>query len=119
MREHPSKRTLDELEQMIKDIRYFLDHPRIQQNRWVAKGTTWIPILERTREELRSEIEHYAVIADAYQSIWSMLHRVGLKIHQRDRTTWAYSWNDTALVGAFASRTEALEAALHEKINAH
>ena len=59
MREHPNKRTLDELEQMIKDIQYFLDHPRTQQNRWVAKGTTWIPLLKHIREELRSEVEYY------------------------------------------------------------
>jgi len=119
MLEHPRTRTLDELDQMMKDIQYFLDRPRTQQKRWVAKGATWIPIIERTKKELHSEVEHYAVIADAYQSIWSMFRRLGLEIHQRDRTTWAYSWHGTALIGAFASRTEALETALRDKLSGH
>lgn len=115
--EHPSKRTLEDLDLILKDIRYFLDHPRIQQNRWVSKGHTWLPILERTKEDLRSEIEHYDIIADAYQSIWLMLRRLGLEIHQRDRTTWAYSWDGTTPTGAFSSRVEALEAALRERLH--
>ncbi len=64
MLEHPSTRTLDELDQMMKDIQYFLDRPRTQQKRWVEKGATWIPIIERTKKELHSEVEHYAVIGD-------------------------------------------------------
>jgi hypothetical protein len=114
--EHPSKRTLEDLDAMIEDIQYFLDHPRTQQNRWVAKGHTWLPILERTKEDLQSEIEHYDIIADAYQSIWMMLHRLGLQLYQRDRTTWAYSRHGTTPKGAFSSRIEALEAALRERL---
>nr|WP_139088723.1 hypothetical protein [Oscillochloris trichoides] len=117
MPEHPSKRTLADLETMIKDIQYFLDHPRTQQNRWVAKGQSWIPILEHAKEDLQSEIEHYDIILEAYQATWIVLRNLGLELKQRDRTTWAYSWNGASLVGAFTSRAEALEAALRARLS--
>jgi hypothetical protein len=116
MAEHPSKRTLEGLETMIQEIQYFLDHPRTQQNRWVAKGHTWIPVLRHAKEDLQTEIDHYDIMIEAYQAIWTALKAVGLEIKQRDRTTWAYTWNGAPLVGVYASRAEALEAALRERV---
>src|SRR5437870_1579091 len=116
MPDHPAARTIAELEKMLIEIQYFLDHPRTQQNQWVAKGHTWKPILQQAKAELQTEADHYNLVAEAYQSVWEMLQRLGLEIRQRDRTAWAYSWQGASLIGAFPSRVQALEAALRERI---
>jgi hypothetical protein len=116
MPEHPAARTIADVDTILSEIQYFLDHPRTQQNQWVAKGQTWKPILQQVKADLQAESEHYTIIAEAYQAIWMALQHVGLEIHQRDRTTWAYRWHGMSLIGAFPSRAQALEAALRERI---
>ena len=40
------------LRRVIEEIRYLVDHPRIQQRTWVASGKTWLPVLEIVYGEL-------------------------------------------------------------------
>src|SRR5262245_8296124 len=117
MPEHPASRTIADLDKALSEIQYFLDHPRTQQNQWVAKGQTWKPILQQAKADLQAESDHYNFVAEAYQAVWDTLQRLGLEIRQRDRTTWAYSWHGASLVGAFPSRAQALEAALRERLS--
>ncbi len=116
MPDHPATRTITGLDTMLAEIQFFLDHPRTQQNQWVAKGRIWKPVLEQAKMDLAAEAEHYSLLSEAYQAVWEVLRHLGLEIHQRDRTTWAYTWHGAPLVGAFASRAQALEAALRERM---
>lgn len=116
MPEHPASRTIRDLDKTLSEIQYFLDHPRTQQNQWVAKGQKWKPILEQAKADLQAESEHYYFVVEAYQTVWDTLQRLGLEIRQRDRATWAYSWHGAALIGAFPSRSKALEAALRARL---
>lgn len=118
MPEHPASRTIADLNKMLAEIQYFLDHPRTQQNQWVAKGHTWKPVLEQAKADLSTEAEHYNLLAEAYQAVWITLQHLGLELRQRDRTSWAYSWHGAPLVGAFPSRAHALDAALRERLPA-
>ncbi|MBK9746005.1 MAG: hypothetical protein IPO91_04425 [Chloroflexi bacterium] len=45
------------LERIIQEIRYLVDHPRIQQRTWVASGKTWLPLLQIIHGELTGHSE--------------------------------------------------------------
>jgi len=40
----------DQLSEIIEQIEYFIEHPRIQQKRWVARGKEWLPTLRHARD---------------------------------------------------------------------
>jgi hypothetical protein len=52
----PNARTVAALQKMIIEIQYLVDHPRMQQRNWVAKGRTWLPILQHAIEDLSSAL---------------------------------------------------------------
>lgn len=118
MPQHPASRTVEQLEQMIKEMQRLVASPRIQQKTWVALGKTWLPVLEDAKEDLRDETAHYALLAESYQGLLSSLERVGLRLIQRDRDTWAYGWFGAAPTGAYPSQGQAIEAALRERLPA-
>lgn len=46
------QRTVEAIERMIQEMQFLVDHPRMQQKRWVAMGRTWLPTLYQAREDL-------------------------------------------------------------------
>ncbi len=116
MSEHPNARTIDALEKMIAGMQYLVDHPRMQQRNWVASGQQWLPILQHAKEDLQREVTHNDFVAESYQELLAALERVGLKIVKRDNMSWGYRWHGDVAVGAFVSRSAAVEAALRERI---
>lgn len=110
------ERTLGELEQMIKEMQYLVDHPRMQQRNWVASGKRWLPILEHTVDGLQSEVTKFDEVAEAYQSLMAALGNLGLQILKRDGATWGYRWHNGDIKGTFPSRAAAVEAALRERL---
>lgn len=115
MSESHLTRLLAELETLITQMQYLVEHPRMQQRNWVANGKVWIPILDHIKSYLASEKDDYAVLSEAHQALLESLKRGGLDVQKRDKSTWGYSWHGTALVGAYASQAQAIEAALREK----
>lgn len=111
MPEHPAAVTAAHLEQIMAEIQHFLEHPRIQQRRWVEKGRGWIPILQQARAHLLAQAGRSEVAQSPVQS----LHRAGLEVRPRDQATWGYSWNGATLAGAYSTMTQALDAALRDQ----
>lgn len=105
-----TKRTIEALETMIAEMQFLVEHPRMQQKRWVAKGKTWLPVLHNAKEDLAIE---------SYRAIMAVFERLGLSIRKRDAKTWGYSWNGEALKGAFPSIAETMEAALKERLDSN
>lgn len=52
MPDQPNPNTIAALERIIQEIRYLVDHPRIQQRTWVASGKQWLPLLQIIHGEL-------------------------------------------------------------------
>jgi hypothetical protein len=77
MPDHPATRTITGLDTMLAEIQFFLDHPRTQQNQWVAKGRIWKPVLEQAKMDLAAEAEHYSLLSEAYQAVWEVLRHLG------------------------------------------
>lgn len=48
----PNPDALNALELVIQEVRYLVEHPRIQQRTWVASGTRWLPLLHIIHGEL-------------------------------------------------------------------
>ena len=116
MVEHPFARTAAALDNIIRQMEYLVEHPRIQQSEWVYQGKGWLPTLRQARTDLLAENDIYQHLVEAHQAVWDALRRLGLEVRQRDRATWAYSWHGTPLVGAYPSQAQALEAALRERL---
>jgi hypothetical protein len=101
---------------MIEEMEYLVAHPRIQQKRWVAKGNTWLPVLRTAQEDLHRDINHHAITSEMHQGLLVALERVGLRLEMRDATSWGYRWFSGDLKGAYATRGEALEVAVRERL---
>ncbi|MBK9745999.1 MAG: hypothetical protein IPO91_04395 [Chloroflexi bacterium] len=52
--------TVAALERIIQEIRYLVDHPRIQQRTWVGSGKTWLPLLQIIHGELTGQTANAA-----------------------------------------------------------
>ena len=111
-----TKRTLEALETIIDEMQYLVEHPRIQQKTWVAKGKTWLPTLHHAKEDLEKLQQPHDFATEAYQSLIAVFEQIGLSIQKRDTTSWGYSWHDEPLKGAFSSVSQAVESALKERI---
>lgn len=61
---NPNKRTIAALEKMMQEMQFLVDHPRMQQRNWVAKGREWLPILRHAKEDL----EHPDGVVDSTNS---------------------------------------------------
>ncbi len=116
MTEHPNARTITAIEKMMNEMQYLVDHPRMQQRNWVASGKQWLPILQHAKEDLQREVSQNDFIAESYQGLLLALERVGLAVEKRDTTTWGYRWHTGALIGAYATRAEAVEAGLKARL---
>lgn len=114
---HPKARTIAALEKMIEEMQYLVEHPRMQQRNWVAKGRIWLPVLQHAKEDLQHEVAQQDFVTEAYQSLLLALERIGLKVEKRDETNWGYRWYDGSLTGAYPTRAEAIEAGLRERLN--
>lgn len=44
--------SITELDRVMQEIQELIEHPRIKQRTWVAKGKTWLPILQIIHGEL-------------------------------------------------------------------
>lgn len=53
--EHPAALTAAQIEQVMAEMQYFIDHPPIQQRRWVEKGRTWLLVLQQARAHLLTQ----------------------------------------------------------------
>lgn len=115
---HPYTRTIEALEKIITQMQYLVDHPRMQQRNWVARGKEWLPVLHHAKEDLSQETSQHDLVVEQYQSLLSTIERVGLVIEKRDETTWGYRWHNGALIGTFRTQSEALEAGLKERLKA-
>lgn len=49
---HPNARTIEAVENLMTEKQYLVDHPRMQQRTWVARGQQWLPALQHTKEDL-------------------------------------------------------------------
>jgi hypothetical protein len=116
MSEHSAARTVAALAEIIEVMQNLVNHPRVQQRRWVALGKTWLPILQHAKEDLEREVTQYDLVAESHQSILAALQRLGLQIEKRDATSWGYRWHGDMLKGTFSSRADAIEAALRERL---
>lgn len=113
---HPNARTIKELDTIVEEMEYLVAHPRIQQKTWVAKGKTWLPVLRVARQDLGRDVNHLAITSELHQGLLVALERVGLRLEMRDATSWGYRWFSGDLKGAYATRGDALEAALRERL---
>ena len=116
MADKAKARTVAALEQMIEDMQFLVDNPRMQQRRWVAKGKEWLPTLHNAVEDLQQDVSQQDFVLESYQSLLAVFEHIGLQIEKRDETTWGYRWHDGVLKGTHPSRTAALEAALRERL---
>ncbi len=82
-----TQRTIKALKTMIDEMQFLVDHPRIQQKRWVAKGKTWPPTLHNAVEDLANCLEPHDFAIESSESMLSVLENLGLTIQQRDATT--------------------------------
>ena len=114
---HPAERTIQDLETVMEEMQFLVDHPRMQQKRWVAKGKVWLPILQNAKEDLQHCTEPHDMAIEGYQAIMDVLSKLGLEVKKRDATSWGYSWHGEPLKGGFASQTQAIEAALSERLS--
>lgn len=112
-----TKRTIDGLIKIIEEMQYLVEHPRIQQKTWVAKGRVWLPVLQNAKEDLESSLEPHNIAIEGYQALLSTLQRIGLTVEKRDNYSWGYRWNGGELKGAYSSSTEAIEWGLREKLD--
>jgi hypothetical protein len=108
-------RILGEIDEIINQMQYLTEHPRLQQRNWVAAGKRWLPVLQYAREEIERHV-HADVNLATYESVVAAIQRLGLIVAQREDKTWGYSWNNEELTGRFPTQAEAIEVALHEKL---
>ena len=116
MANQQNERTIAALEKMMQEMQHLVDHPRMQQRNWVAKGRVWLPILQHAQEDLQREVAQQDFITESYQSLLLVLEHVGLKVEKRDETSWGYCWHDDSLMGAYPTRAAAIEAGLRERL---
>ena len=115
MTDHRNKRTIIALDTVMEEMQYLVEHPRVQQKTWVAKGKTWLPILQYAKEDLQRDVDQHNVIMDAYQAVLEAIKSIGLTVEKRDEQTWGYRWHDGELIGMFPTQATAIEAGLREK----
>lgn len=113
---HPNTRTVAAIEKMIEDMQFLVEHPRMQQKRWVAKGKEWLPILEQAKEDLQRDVHQHDFVLDSYQALIGVLASLGLTIEKRDATSWGYSWHGGSLEGVYPTQAAAVEAGLRAKL---
>lgn len=113
---HSNAQTIAELTRILEEMEYLVAHPRIQQKTWVAKGKTWLPILRIARQDLQRDVTHEAITSEVHHGFLMALERVGLRLEMRDATSWGYRWFSGDLKGAYATRGDAVEAALRERL---
>jgi len=112
---HPNQRTVEAIDKMMEEMQYLVDHPRMQQRNWVAKGKVWLPILEHAREDLQREVDQNDLLGDSHQALLGALAAVGLTVEKRDASTWGYRWHAGELTGAFPTQAAAVEAGLRAR----
>ncbi|MBX3065592.1 MAG: hypothetical protein KF726_21630 [Anaerolineae bacterium] len=110
-----NSRTITDLQAIIEEIKHLVSHPRIQQKTWVAKGKVWLLTLAHAVEELQQGANQQDNATESLQSVLAVLERGGLKIEKRNTTHWGYRWHNGELKGAYATRAEAIEAALRDR----
>lgn len=116
MSSHPNARTIAAIEKMMEEMQYLVDHPRMQQRNWVAKGREWLPVLEHAREDLQRDVQQNDFAIDSYQALLSALAAVGMVVEKRDVTSWAYRWHGGAPEGAYATQAAAVAAGLRSRL---
>src|SRR5690606_29387185 len=116
MANNPKARTAAAIEKMMQEMQYLVDHPRMQQRNWVAKGREWLPVLQQAQEDLQSDVQQHDFVLDAHQALLSSLASVGLKVEKRDTITWGYRWHNGNLEGAFPTQAAAVEAGLRARL---
>jgi len=112
---NPNARIAEAIEKMMNEMQYLVDHPRMQQRNWVAKGREWLPVLQHTKEDLQREVQQNDFVIDSHQSLLGALAAVGLKVEKRDTTSWGYRWHGDTLMGAFPTQAAAVEAGLRAR----
>jgi len=112
---HPNARTAEAIEKMMQEMQYLVDHPRMQQRNWVARGKEWLSVLRHTQEDLQREIQQSDFVIDSYQALLVALAAVGLVVEKRDSTSWGYRWHGGTLEGAFPTQAAAVEAGLRTR----
>jgi hypothetical protein len=115
MANHSNARTIAAIEKMMNEMQYLVDHPRMQQRNWVAKGREWLPVLEHTKEDLQREVQQNDFVIDSHQALLGALAAIGLTVEKRDGTSWGYRWHKGTLEGAFPTQAAAVEAGLRER----
>lgn len=116
MTQHPNARTVEAIEKMMEEMQYLVDHPRMQQRNWVAKGRVWLPILQHAKEDLQRDVQQRDFVLESYQSLLAALERVGLTVEKRDETSWGYRWHGGPLTGTYGTRALAIEAGLQARL---
>jgi hypothetical protein len=69
--------TLAALERVMQEIKNLVDHPRIQQRTWVARGKEWLPILQIVHGELTGQTEPSPIVTPP-EDIGSILIKVNM-----------------------------------------
>ncbi|MGB7340752.1 MAG: hypothetical protein WBC91_17775, partial [Phototrophicaceae bacterium] len=100
MTTHKNDRTIKALDNVMEEMQHLVDHPRMQQRNWVAKGKEWLPVLQHAKEDLQRDVDHNDFVVDAYQGVLEAIKAIGLTIEKRDATSWGYRWHDDQLTGA-------------------
>ncbi len=111
-----NSRTVTAIETMMQEMQFLVDHPRMQQRNWVAKGKEWLPILQHAKEDLERDDSLQRDWAEAHQAILMALARLGLKVVKRDETSWGYSLHGDILIGSYPTRADAIEAGLRARL---
>jgi hypothetical protein len=111
-----NKRSIEDLDKVIGAMQNLHDHPRMQQRNWVTASKSWLPILNRVKEDLVHPTAAHDLLNETFASVIESLERIGLTIDKRDATTWGYRWHGGIVKGAYPSRAQAIEAALRERL---
>jgi hypothetical protein len=116
MLQHPVKRTATALDQVISELGHLHANPRVQQKTWVASAGRWLPVLRQTKEHLEEWNEPFMHAVEAQRAIWEALASVGLRVHQLNGAKWSYSWNGKSAPHSYETPSQALEAAIRERL---
>lgn len=85
MTDNTNPNTAAALRAIIEEIQYLIDHPRIQQRRWVASGKKWLPVLEIVHGELSAEPRNSPsdrAQAPRVKDLGSILVEVNISVNQ-------------------------------------
>lgn len=80
-------RTIAAIQKMIIEMQYLVDHPRMQQRNWVARGREWLPVLHHAIEDL-SQADQSNTVNQGMSYPAPEIPSLLIKVNVRDPNTY-------------------------------